>query len=178
MQHVGQRSTPSMLRLLGVVVVAVILIFFLVMALGTQDLLWFWPAFDAQPDAIVIRCYGETLEVNTESTAFQELVESLSQGLWGMKQWTDLSLSYSTLQLYRYEEDTLVVEFMYNSPIRIHSHYRYFSNVDTLLVPLVGRHAGTYPIFGMRRGSPLAGSLHIETSDPLLDIVSESGLCP
>lgn len=178
MQYVGKRSTPSMLPLLSVVVVAVILIFFLVMALSTQDLLWFWPAFEAQPDAIVIRCYGETFEVDPESTAFQELVETLSQGLWGMKQWTNLSLSYATLQLYRYWDDALVVEFIYNSPIRIHSHYRYFSNVDTLLVPLVGRHADTYPIFGMRRGAPGAGSLHIENSDTLLGIINERGLCP
>ena len=178
MQHVGKRSTPSTLRLLGVVVVAVILVFFLIMALGTQDLLWFWPSFDAQPDAIIVRCYGDTLEVDPDSAAFQELVEALSQGLWGMKHWTELSLSYSTLQLYRYYEDTFVLEFIYNSPIRIHSHYRFFKNVDTLLIPLVGRHAGTYPIFGLRRGTPLAGSLHLETSDPLLDIVSGRGICP
>lgn len=178
MQHVGKRSAPSPLRLLGIVVVAVIFVFFLVMAIGTRDLLWFWPSFDAQPDAIIVRCYGETLEVDPESTAFQELVDALSQGLWGMKQWTDLSLSYSTLQLYRYREETLMLEFIYDSPIRIHSHYRFFGNVDTLIVPLIGRHAQTYPIFGMRRGKPSAGSLHLETSDPLLEIVSERGLCP
>jgi hypothetical protein len=159
-------------------VVVVILIFFVVMSVGTQDLLWFWPAFDAQPDAIIVRCYGDTLEVDPDSTAFQELVEALSQGLWGLKHWTDLSLSSSTLQRYRYWEDTFVLEFVYNSPIRIHSHYRYFSNVDTLIVPLVGRHAGTYPIFGLKQGSPSAGSLHLMTSDPLLEIVRERGICP
>jgi len=173
----SQRYTPSLFQLLGVGFVAIVLVLYLAISLGTQDLLWFWPSFDAQPETILVHCYGETIQVEPETEANAKLVERLQQGLWGWKRWTDLSLSLATLQIYRYGDDSLVLEFIYVAPFRIHSQYRFFSHVDALIVPLDGRHAGAYPVFGLSDGDPMAGALHLKTNVPLLEAVREHDLC-
>jgi len=72
----------------------------------------------------------------------------------------------------------MVLELFYPEPIRIHSNYKFFSNVDQLLIPLDGRHAQTNAIFGLNQGVPTAGSMHIESIASISSYLQNQGICP
>ena len=57
------------------------------------------------------------------------------------------------------------------------SGFKFFKRLDTIIVPLDGRHASGNSVFGRLRGYPVAGSLHVETIEPILTTVEAQGLC-
>lgn len=175
---VGEREAPSILKLLGVAAVGLLAVTYLTVAFSTEDALWFWPGFHARPASLFVHCDGRTLEVTSGSIAFEELVKRLDQGLWGWKRWTPLSMSDSTWMEYREGVGSQVLEFRYDRPVDIHSHFRFFKDVDTLVVPLRGRHAEACPVFGLRNGRPVAGALHLDDTATLLEVIRSESLCP
>lgn len=175
---IGERTPPSILKLLSVAALGLSVMAYVSIAVNSEDLLWFWPAFDGQPESVLAYCGGQVVEVQPGSPAFERLVRGLNQGLWGWKQWSTLSLSTATWVEYRWGADSLVLEFRYSPPVKVHSYYRFFKDIDTLIVPLVGRNANAFPVFGLRNGRPGAGALHLDTNAPLLEIVQTESICP
>lgn len=176
---IGNRSQPSILKLLMVGLITVLIVVYFIVAVTTQDILWLWPRFDAQPSAVVVYCYGSRIEIEAEDSRYPDLVSGLHDGLFGLKHWTELSLSQATLDNYRDEGgDEVVVEYQFPTPVRIHSHYRLYSNVEALIVPLEGRHADAQSVFGLSRGRPSAGSFHLSGTVDLRNSLRDSGLCP
>ena len=57
------RQQPSILNMLMVSVLSLVILAFAGMALSTNDLLWFWPVFNEQPESI-----SETLMPGTLSS--------------------------------------------------------------------------------------------------------------
>jgi hypothetical protein len=70
------------------------------------------------------------------------------------------------------------VELKYGRPVRVHSNYKYFSNVTNLMIPLEGRHAGTNAVFGKSYENPTPGSLHIESTEQIGAYLENQDICP
>ena len=177
MNTVPSSSNISLLRLGGVVILSLVSVVYLVLALSTGDWIWFWPLFDAQPDSIIVHCYGEDVSLQPGSSHFSEVVNLVNEGLSGRKHWSRLSLSEVVYEQYQTSPDVMILELSYTSPVRLHSPTKFFSSIDTLIVPLDGRYAEFSVVFGRRGEVSAPGSFHIETIAPLMEYMESEGLC-
>jgi hypothetical protein len=171
------RTEPSLLQILVIAIIAVVLLAFLIISLNTGDLLWFLPNFDGLPARILVHCYGQDMIVNAGDPSYQAVNEAVNSSLSGSKRWDSLSMSDITYAEYQTSPNMMVMELPYDPPARIHSFYRFFKNFDTLIIPLDGRHAATNAVFGLMMGNIEAGSMHVATTQPILDVLEREGLC-
>ncbi len=158
-------------------VLTIVPIIYLIIAINTGDLLWASPIFNYEPRSIVIHCFGEDVYPEAGSAAFMAITDLVNRSLSGRKRWDSLSLSDSTYQDYQSHPQMMVVELFYSEPIRIHSRFKFFSNVNRIIIPLVGRHAQLNSVFGRRNDFPAAGSFHVNDLAPLKAYLSENELC-
>ncbi len=172
-----ERPAPSLLQVVVIAALAFAVVAFLIIAFNTGDLLWFWPVFDGLPAAIVVHCYGQDVAVNPGDPAYTPVNTAVNDSLYGTKRWDSLSMSEVTYSEYQTSDVMMVIELSYDPPTRIHSFYKFFKHLDTLVIPLDGRHASSNSVFGRMRGYPVAGSLHVETVEPILTAVEAQGLC-
>ncbi len=170
-------SPPSLLRLLGVIALVLLLSIYGLISLDTGDLLWFWPKFDTQPTGMLIHCYGQDIALQPDTVAFSRIAALVNQGLSGAKRWDPLSLSDATYQEYRTSPRMMTLELYYEPPMRIHSQYKFFSDIDTLVVPLDGRHARYKVVFGRTRGITGPGSFSLATVPLIAGYLEQEGLC-
>lgn len=178
MQHIGERKEPSVRNLIIIVVLALILIVYAIISFATGDWLWFSTSFRETPNAIVLHCYGESVSFESGSFQFSKLKDIMNESMSGRKRWDPLSMSEETYVDYQTNPQMIVVEFFYPEPVRVHSSYKFFSNVDNFVIPIVGRHAQTNAIFGQANGVPTAGSLHIESTEEFKVFLNNMDLCP
>ena len=178
MQHVGERKDPSVLSLLIVVVLALVLIIYAMISFATGDWLWFSSSFRQTPNAIVLHCYGESTSIDPGSFHFSKLKEIMNESLSGRKRWDPLTMSEGTYLDYQTNPNMIVVEYSYPEAVRVRSSYKFYSHVDNLIVPIVGRHAQTNAVFGQANGVPTSGSLHIDSTEDFKVYVNNMDLCP
>jgi hypothetical protein len=150
---------------------------FLIIAMNTGDLLWFWPRFDELPVSMVVHCYGQDVFINAGDSAFQPVYEVVNDSLSGTKRYDPLSMSDITYEEYQTHPSMMVIELSYDPPTRIHSMVKFFKNVDTLIIPLDGRHANTQAVFGRIRDNTTMGSMHPKSTAPIMEVIEEQGLC-
>jgi hypothetical protein len=169
--------TPSMLKaaLFGIGIFAVM--YFLIIAMNTRDLLWFWPGFDEVPVAITVHCYGTDVQVAPGQPAFEVVNNAVNTSLTGVKRWDQISMSDSSYQEYQTSPTMMVIELSYDPPVRIHSQYAFFKNVNKLIIPLDGRHASTFPVFGRTGEFTNSGSYHVKSTAPIITALQEQGIC-
>ncbi len=148
-----------------------------IIALNTGDLLWASPIFNFQPQTMVIHCFGENVYLEAGTTEFVALTRLINQSLTGRKRWDSISLSDLTYEEYQSHPKMMVVELTYPQPIRVHSRYKFFSNVDRIIIPLVGRHALSKSVFGRRFDFLIPGSFHANDLEPVKDYLTENNLC-
>ena len=172
-----QQNSPSLLSLFGTVIVFVIIAGYGMVSLSTEDPLWFVPIFDEQASDITLYCRGNMMTFDSTSPHRVALNNMINENLSGMKNWDSLTMSADTYEYYRTSDAVIVLEYNYNSPVRVHSIYKYFSDLDSIVVPLEGRHSKTNAIFGRNNGEPTAGALHIQSPGLMLDYVEANGLC-
>jgi hypothetical protein len=163
--------------MIGMAILVIVPLVYFIIALNTGDLLWASPTFTAQPASIDIHCFGKDVVLEPGSEHFSALNEIVNDSLSGRKRWDSLSLSDETYQDYREHPDMMVVELAYPDAMRVHSPYKFFSNVDRILIPLVGRHAQTNAVFGLWLDRPAAGSFHIRSTAPLVEYLASQELC-
>jgi hypothetical protein len=161
----------------GYAILVIAPLIYLIIALNTGDLLWASPVFDAQPNSIYIHCFGSDVSLQPGSPEFTGLTNIVNEALSGRKRWDSLSLSEQTYQDYQDHPDMMVLELLYAQPLRVHSAYKFFSKVDTVIIPLEGRHAQTNAVFGRWQTRPAAGSFHIGSTTPLVEYLATQGLC-
>jgi hypothetical protein len=101
----------------------------------------------------------------------------LKEILSGRKNWDSLTMSDETYQYFLESDAVVALEFRYDRPVRVHSMYKYFSGINAIVIPLIGRHSNVNAIFGMIDGLPTAGALHVDSSAPLRDYLAATGLC-
>lgn len=178
MIHTGSRNEPSIRNLLAIVVVILLVAIYAIVSIATGDWLWFSGKFAETPNAILVHCYGETLEIEPGSYHFSALTDIVNEMLSGRKRWDSLSLSDETYQDYQQHAAMKVLEIYYPQPVRVHTSNKFFSNVDNLIIPLEGRHAQTNAVFGRNQGLPAAGSLHVESTERISQYLHNQELCP
>jgi hypothetical protein len=161
----------------GIAVIIIVPLIYLIIAMNTGDLLWVSPIFNSQPQTITIHCFGEDIFLEYSSSEFDTIVDLVNEDFSGSKRWDSLSLSNVTYQEYQSHPQMMVVELTYPKPIRVHSRYKFFSHVDRLIIPLVGRHAQTNAIFGRRAEYPAAGSFHVDDLSEIKNFLAENNLC-
>jgi hypothetical protein len=178
MQQVGQSNQPSVINLVIIVIVVISLAVYALISFATGDWLWFSNAFRETPNAIVLHCYGESMDIDPGTFHFSKLKEIMNESMSGRKRWDSLTMSEKTYQDYQASDNMIVLEFFYPEPVRVHSTYKFYSNVDNLVVPIEGRHAQTNAVFGQTGGVPTGGSLHINSTDQFKVYMTNSDLCP
>ncbi|MBI4770500.1 MAG: hypothetical protein HY784_08855, partial [Chloroflexi bacterium] len=144
---------------------------------STEDLLWFWPRFDARPSAITVHCYGQDVYPAIGSQQFNQLTALVNEQISGYKNWDSLGISDATYQDYLSSPQMMTLELSYAPAVRVHSFYKFFSAVDTLLIPLDARHAESRAVFGRHRGQPNGGALHVQSIAPVKEYIAAAGLC-
>jgi hypothetical protein len=173
----AQPHTPSLLKaaLFGIGIFAVML--FLVTAMNTRDLLWFWPVFEEVPVEITVHCYGTDVQVKSGQPAFEAVNNAVNTSLSGVKRWDQLTMSDSTYQEYQTSPTVMVIELHYDPPVSIHSQYAFFKDVNRLIIPLDGRYASINSVFGRTGGFSNSGSYHVKSTAPILTALQEQGVC-
>ena len=78
MQHIGTRNEPSILRLIIIVVVSIAVVIYAIISFATGDFLWFSTTFRETPNAIVLHCYGETMNIDPGSFHFSKFKEIMN----------------------------------------------------------------------------------------------------
>lgn len=172
-----EKESPSIIQVIIIAAVIFFVIFFMIITINTGDILWFWPVFLAEPQQIIVHCYGEDVLVDPWISSYEPLNLAVNQSLSGSKRWDPLSLSDQTLVDYQTASTMMVLEATYDPPVRVHSSYKFFKNVDKLVIPLDGRHASSNSVFGRLRGNSLSGSFHIKTKATILTTLEDQGLC-
>lgn len=172
-----QPSSPSIIKMVGVSLLFLIPLIYILIAMNTGDLLWISPVFNAQPKTIVIHCFGEDVPLEPGTEHFTQVTDLVNRAMSGRKNWDSISLSEVTYQEYQNSPTMMVLDLFYDGTIRVHSRYQFFSHVDELIIPLVGRHAQTNAVFGRWMDRPEAGSFHVETTAPLVQYLASQGLC-
>jgi hypothetical protein len=159
------------------VVLVLVPLIYGIIALNTGDLLWVSPIFNFQPQTITVHCFGEDVYLEAGTEDFVALTQLINQSLTGRKRWDSISISDVTYEEYQSHPKMMVVELTYPKPIRVHSRYKFFSNVDRIIIPLVGRHAQSNAVFGRRFDFPIPGSFHADDMELVKDYLTENDLC-
>jgi hypothetical protein len=169
--------TPSCLKavLLGIGIFAVIL--FMITAMNTRDLLWFWPVFNQVPVSITVHCYGTDVDVKPGQPAFEGVTNAVNKSLSGRKRWDGTSMSDVTYQEYQTSPAVMVIELLYDPPATVHSQYAYFKKVNWLIIPLDGRSTSTNSVFARTGEFTNSGSYHVKSTAPILTALQEQGIC-
>ena len=149
----------------------------LVVAMNTGDMLWFYPVFDEIPVGITLRCNGETTEIRPGNPAFEAVNNAVNKVISSAKRWDDLSLSDATWEEYQASDEVVVLIMAYDPPVRIHSSYKFMKSIDTIVIPLVGRHAQYNTLFGRMGDYIAAGSFHFTTMAPIEEALQAQRLC-
>mgnify|MGYP005840126407 CR=1 FL=1 len=171
-------NQPSIINMLVTMVVGVAGLGYLMIAMTTQDMLWFVPWFTAQPSAIHLNCYGVQTTIDPASADGQALIAAFNaQMSSGQKRWDQTSLSDDSLAYFETSDAMVMLEFNYSPAVRVHGAFIYFQAADRMLVSLDGRHATLNPVFGRNNGQMIPGALSLPTTDPLKDVLRDSGLC-
>jgi hypothetical protein len=169
--------SPSLLKAALIGLSGFFLLLFMITAMNTRDLLWFWPVFNQVPVGIVIHCYGTDVEVKPGQPAFELVTSVVNTSLSGSKRWDDISMSDVTYQEYQTSPKVMVIELHYDPPVTVHSQYVYFKNVNWLIIPLDGRFASTDAVFGRTGKFTNSGSYHVKSTAPIVTALQEQGIC-
>jgi hypothetical protein len=169
--------SPSLLKagIIGIGIFAAM--YFLVTAMNTGDLLWFWPTFDNIPAEIVVHCYGQDVGVRPGQPAFEAITSAVNSSLSGTKRWDETSMSDVTYQEYKTSQDAMVLELHYDPPVTVHSQYAFFKAVNWLIIPLDARLANSNPVFARTGDFTNSGSYHLKSTTPIAVALQEQGIC-
>jgi hypothetical protein len=172
-----RRNTPSILSFVLVMILVVAVIYYLVITINTGDAQWFRSDFEAKAQEIVVHCFGEDVILTPTDVHYSAFTELVNAAISQEKRWDPLSLSEQTYADYQTHPKMMTVELRFMPAVRIHSDKKYFSVVDTLIIPLEGRHAQYNTVFGRNDDNPAAGSFHLESTAALTEYLAAQGIC-
>ncbi len=165
-------SLGSLLLTVGAVL---LLIIYAVGALNTGNWLWFSPVQpEYKPSRVLVRVAGQSTEYRPGDAGFDELTAAFDTAFadFSNTDFVPLGLGEDTLR--EYNETATVVEIYYPQDIRFNLPVR-MRNVDQLLIPIEGRHAGNRYVFLGSNGRWLAGALTMSDDMPILDALRALG---
>lgn len=166
----------SIWQLLLIVFAAVLAIFYGVGFLNTGNALWFLPIQpEFEPRRIVIRGNGEVVRFERGDPEFEQLTTALNAALSDFNNNDLVPIGISQETIDDYTENGLVMEILYPQAIQFNTPVR-MRNINQLLIPLEGRHAGNRYVFLGNNGLWLAGAMVMTDDTPLTDTIRVLGL--
>lgn len=174
---ISKAKSASLLEFLITIVLAVALFIYLSIAIYTKDLLWFWPVFNSQPVYALIRCYGEEVYLEGNSSDLTAIAVMVNEQLSGEKRWDVLNLTDQTHEEYQSGSRMMILELFYDEPQRLHASSLFFSGFDSILIPLDGRHADTSIVFALIEGRPSGGSFHVKSFQHVIEYLAQQNIC-
>lgn len=166
---------PSIFKPLIILVLTIGAIFYLVGLLNTGNPMWLLRSQpDYTPSRVVIRDSGAATVYEPGDVTFDALATALDSSFSAFTNanLAPLGLSEETLQ--SYDDGGLVVEVYYPEPIQFNTPAR-MDNIDQLLIPMRGRHAGNGYTFVGSDGSWLAGALVMRSDEALRTVLRQLG---
>jgi hypothetical protein len=165
----------SILQPLLFMVGSIVLIIYLVGALNTGNWLWVLPIQPTyQPSRILIRNEGNITEYRPGDEGFAELENALNLALADFSNLDLVPLGLSEVTLQEYNESALVMEVFYPRAIRFNTIVR-MRNINNLLIPIEGRHAGLRYVFPGSNGTWLSGAFVMADDVPIFDALRTLG---
>jgi hypothetical protein len=157
-------------------VLVFLFIFWAINALNTQNIFWFLPVQPTfQPTRIVVRNYGQTIDLQPGSPGFTELSQALTDTFAnGFDNNALVSIGLSDETLRRYAEEELVIESYYGQEISFNTRVR-MNNITQLLIPLDGTHADRNYLFFGGQGDWLVGAMVMSDDTPLRETMRQLG---
>lgn len=159
-----------------ILVFVFLFIFWAINALNTGNIFWFLPIQPTfQPTRIVVRNYGQTIDLQPGSPGFSELSQALTDTFTnGFDNNALVSIGLSDETLRRYAEEELVIESYYGQEISFNTRVR-MNNITQLLIPLDGTHADRKYLFFGGRGNWLVGAMVMSDDTPLREAMHQLG---
>lgn len=151
-----------------ILVLIFLFIFWVINALNTGNIFWFLPVQPTfQPTRIVVRHYGQTVDLQAGAPGFSELSQALNETFAnGFDSTALVSIGLSDETLRRYAEEELVIETYYGEPVSFNTRVR-MNNVTQLLIPIDGTHADQKYLFFGGRGEWRVGAIVMNDDTPL-----------
>ncbi len=172
------KQGSSVLQPLLIFVGAILLIVYLVGALNSGNWLWLLPIQpDYEPARILIRDNGQTTEYRPGVDGFIELAAALDLAFSDFSNLDLIPIGLSDETLQDYNESSLVMEIFFPQDIRFNTIVR-MRNVNQLLIPIEGRHAGNRYVFLGADGRWLTGAFVMANDQPIRDTLSALGYAP
>lgn len=169
------KQGSSILQPLLIFLGAVLFIVYLVGALNTGNWLWVLPIQpDYEPARILIRDQGQVTEYRPGDSGFAELAAALNLAFADFSNLDLIPIGLSDETLQDYNESSLVIEIYYPQDIRFNTIVR-MRNVNQLLIPIEGRHAGNRYVFLGADGRWLTGAFVMTNDQPVRDALAALG---
>ena len=162
-----------------ILVFVFLFIFWAINALNTGNIFWFLPVQPTfQPTRIVVRNYGQTVELQPGAPGFSELSQALTETFAnGFDNNALVSIGLSDETMRRYAEEELVIESYYGQNISFNTRIR-MDGINQLLIPLDGTHADQRYLFLGGRGQWRAGAMVMTDDTPLRSTMRFLGYLP
>jgi hypothetical protein len=175
--EIGKGKQASVLEFLLMISLAIAFLVYFSLAAYTKDFLWVWPTYNSQPVSALIRCYGDEVHLERNSPYLLAIADLVNEQLSGPKGWDELNLTDQTHGEYQSNAQMMILELFYDEPQRLHSSSPFFSNYDSMLIPLDGRYADTSIVFALINGIPSGGSFHVQDFQPVVEYLARQQIC-
>jgi hypothetical protein len=165
----------SVVGLIVIVLGAIAVCGYSVVALYSADLLWLaGGAVLPDPLRIVIRVDGVETVLTKHSPGYDVITEGARQAMSSFKAWGlgSLGLTEDTLELY--QREGTIVEIYFDEPVDFHQPFR-DGQPTALLFPIEGRNGGKGYVLRGRDGEWWAGSKIMRDPRPLLHALASLG---
>ncbi len=165
----------KILEPLLVMIVALVAIIYVLNFINTGDYLWFYSRpVDAHPDRIIVMDHGERQMIQAGHDDFLALSEAAHVSLSEFSNTNLINLDFGERTMEFYENEGLLIEFYYDSPINYHAKFR-VGNPTQLMVPIDGRHAGHDYFVRGDDGQWWFGAMRMTNPDALYSTLEELG---
>lgn len=167
----GGSAWQPFLMMIGIFAI----IAYLVGAMNSGNWLWILPIQPKyEPSRVIVRVNGEVTEYRPGIEGFFELATAFDTAFADFSNLDLVPMGLSEETLQEYDQSSVVVEIQYPQDIRFNTIVR-MRNVNRLLIPIVGRHAGNrYMFLGTDQGW-LTGALVMADDQPILDALRALG---
>jgi hypothetical protein len=154
---------------------AIGLLFYGVVALISEDPLWFLGRAELPaPRHIVIRVNGEDDVLTPSSPGYDALVAAAGQAMSAFENLAPSSAGLSEETLEEYERQGVTLALYFDTPVDFHLPFS-DGRPTALLIPIQGRYAERGYVFRGKRGKWWGGAMRMSDPRPLYDALSTLG---
>lgn len=170
-----ERRSASILQPFLMFIGVLLLIVYLVGSLNTGNWLWMLPIQPHyEPSRILVRDHGASKEYRPGVEGFDQLADALDAAFADFSNLDLVPIGLSDETLQDYSESSLVIEAYYPQDIRFNTIVR-MRNVNQLLIPVEGRHAGNRYVFLGSDGRWLTGAFVMAQDQVIRDALQLLG---